>query len=119
MQNFAPWACDASAEEKPVEFAEDKAVVSAEDKAGVSAEEKPVACQEIPMAWTIQPLRGCAVHGIGISCQATGFSSADTPALSSADTTALASANSKGFSSADTTQHNTCLGPEDFYVAGA
>ena len=93
-------AHDLPAEEKAVEFAEDKAVVSAEDKAGVSAEEKPVACQEIPMAWTKQPLRGCEVHGIGISWQATGFSSADTPALSSADTTALSSANSTAFSSA-------------------
>ena len=78
--------CVVSAEEKPVEFAEDKAVVSAEDKAGVSAEKKPLACQEIPMAWTKQPLRGCEVHGIGIYLQVTGLSSADTPALSSADT---------------------------------
>ena len=95
-------AHDFPAEEKAVEFAEDKAVVSAEDKAGVSTAEKPAACQEIPMAWTKQPLRGCEVHGIGISWQATGFSSADTPALSCVDTTALSFANSTGFSSADT-----------------
>ena len=101
-QNRISRACVVSAEEKTVDFAEDNAVMSAEDKAGVSAQEKPVACQVIPMVWTKQPLRGCDVHGIGISWQATGFSSADTPALSSADTTALSSANSTGFSSADT-----------------
>ena len=91
------------AEEKPVVFAEDKPVVPAEDKPVVSAEENPVACQEIPMAWTRQGRRPCVVNGIGISWQATGFSSADTTGLSSADTTGFSSANTTGLSSANTT----------------
>ena len=90
------------AEDKPVVSAEEKAVEFAEDKAVVYAEDKPVACQEIPMALTRQPQRGCVVNGIGISWQATGLSSAYTTALSSANSTAFSSTETTGLSSANT-----------------